>query len=86
MSLLDDIDLNSDTSIDFDNHINFNNHINFDEIDKYYNYNLGDKTLKNYYKIYGSCLFLFFAVYYFHIIKITTDYTNYKNRKLICYY
>lgn len=81
MSLLDDIDFNSDSSLGFEE-----NFINFDEINKYYNYNLNDTNLKNNYKVFGAFLFLVLAVYNFHFIKIRDYYSDYKNRKLICYY
>ena len=86
MSLLDDIDFNSDISIsDYNNDYNNNYQndltINLGIIENYYQ-EIENQNNLNKYKIYSAFLFLVLGVYYFHI----QIYNQNKNIKLISYY
>lgn len=87
MSLLDDIDLESDNNFNYDldydlGIINYN----LDEIETYYQ-EIKYENINNYYKIYSAFLFLVMSVYYSHLINFKIEYDKFTNNniKLILY-
>ena len=90
MSLLDDIDLESDNNLDSHLELDYDLGIinyNLDEIENYYQ-EIKLQNINNYYKIYNIFIFLVMSVYYSHLINFKIQYdkfNNYNNIKLILY-
>ena len=90
MSLLDDIDLESDNNLDSHLELDYDLGIinyNLDEIENYYQ-EIKLQNINNYYKIYNAFRFLVMSVYYSYLINFKIQYdkfNNYNNIKLILY-